>query len=203
MRKTAVSAPEPDPAGGERIGVRIAQCAADIIELAALRRQAAVLHAVAAARSDPLPASGRLGPGADGLILAVRPERWLLLCAPAAPGAVAQSWQTACAGSAAVIELSAALTAYHVTGAAARETLTRGCRLDLDPRVFPAGSAAATFMAQVPVIIGALASGVLLLTPSSTARHFHEWLIHVARPFGLAPLASVTVARLHGESVTL
>jgi len=202
MRKTGVSAPEPHPAGGVSLGVRIAECTADIIELAALRRQADALRAVAAARSVPLPASGRLGPGADGLILEVRPERWLLVCAPAAPGAAAQSWQAACAGCAAVIELSAALTAYHVTGAAARETLIRGCRLDLDPRVFPAGSAAATLMAQVPVIIGALASGVLLLTPSSTARHFHEWLIHVAKPFGLAPLASVTVARLHGECLT-
>jgi len=193
---------EPALARGESVGVRIAECRADIVELAVFRGRADVLAALALARGVALAERGRIRAAADGLIAAVRPERWLLFGPPAAPGALAKSWQAACAGCAAVIELSAALTAYHVTGAAARETLIRGCRLDLDPRVFPAGSAAATLMAQVPVIIGALASGVLLLTPSSTARHFHEWLIHVAKPFGLAPLASVTVAQLHGESLT-
>lgn len=196
-----MSAPEPQTCGTERIGVRIAECAADIIELAAFRDQAVTLGRVAAARGAPLPECGRLCRSADGLVVAVRPERWLLLCARAAPGARARSWQGACEGSTAVVELSAALTAYHVTGAAVRETLSRGCRLDLDPRVFPAGSAAATLVAQVPLIIGALASGVLLLTPASTARHFREWLVAAARPFGLGSFGSVTVALLSGESI--
>jgi heterotetrameric sarcosine oxidase gamma subunit len=196
-----VSVPEPHSSLGEPVRVRIADCKADVLELAAFRDQASRLAALAAAREAPLPQLGRLCRGAGGLILAVRPERWLL-CAPrGAPGALSESWEAACAGTAAIVEHSAALTAFYLGGAAAREPLKRGCRLDLDPRVFPAGTAAATFIAQVPVIVGALASGVVLLTPASTARHFREWLIAAATPFGLGSLGSVTVALLSGERI--
>jgi sirohydrochlorin ferrochelatase len=37
------------------------------------------------------------------------------------------------------------------------------------------------------VILVALGSGLLLLTPASTARHFHEWLLAAARPLGFEP----------------
>jgi heterotetrameric sarcosine oxidase gamma subunit len=196
-----VSVPERRPAAGEPIGVRIADCTADIIELAAFRDGSDALGSLAAARAAPLPKCGRLCRSVGGLILAVRPDRWLLCCARAATGTAARSWQTACDGRAAVIEHSAALTLFYVTGASAREMLKRGCRLDLDPRAFPPGAAAATIMAQVPVILAALASGLVLLTPASTSRHFREWLITTARPFGLGSFGSVTVAQLSGECI--
>jgi heterotetrameric sarcosine oxidase gamma subunit len=202
MGRTGVSVPEPHLPHREAIGVRIAECAAEILELAALRAEADALAHTAAARGTPLPALGRVSSGAHGLTLAVRPGRWLLLCAPGAPGTLAQSWQAACAGRAAVVELSAALRAFHVSGRAAREMLKRGCRLDLDPRAFANGAAAATFIMQLPVIIAAPGAGVLLLTPSSTAQHFREWLQSAARPFGLGPFGSVSVTQLSGESLT-
>jgi len=195
-----VSVPEPQLANREPIGVRIAACEAGVLELAALRVGTASLMRIAANRNTALPALGRLNRGPHGLTLAVRPERWLLVCPPAAPGALAQSWRAACAGTAAVVEQSAALAVFHVGASAAREMLKRGCRLDLDPRVFPGDSAAATVIMQLPVTIAALASGWLLLTPSSTARDFREWLLSAARPFGLAAFASASVAELSGES---
>jgi heterotetrameric sarcosine oxidase gamma subunit len=197
-----VSAHESHFTGAEHVGVRIADCAADILELAAFRGQAAALATLAAQRGEPLPALGHFGGGTAGLNLAVRPDRWLLLATPAEPGALAGSWQQYCADCAAAIELSAALSAFHITGEATRELLKRGCRLDLDPARFPAGSAAATIMVQVPVILAALADGVLLLTPSSTARHFREWLMATARPFGLGTRANASVALLSGESIS-
>jgi sarcosine oxidase, subunit gamma len=202
-----VSVAEPTLAGGESVGagesvgVRIAECPADLVELAAFRGRASALAALALARGTSLPEYGRLRCGADGLIVAVRPERWLLFAPPAAPGALAKSWQAACAGCAAVVDHSAALRAFFVTGAAARESLKRGCRLDHHPRVFPADTAAATIVAQVPLIVGALGSGLLLLAPASTARHFREWLTAAARPFGLDSLGGVTVALLSAESI--
>jgi heterotetrameric sarcosine oxidase gamma subunit len=188
--------------GDDNVGVRVADCAADIVEIAALRNGARMLQDIAAERLVPLPARGRLGLAANALILGVRPERWLLLSPPAAPGAVAQFWRAACADCGIAVELSSALTALYVSGPAVREVLSRGCRLDLDPHFFPAGSAAATIMAQVPVVLAAYPSGVLLLTPSTTARHFREWLACAAKPFGLMPLAGVTVALLSGEKFT-
>jgi sarcosine oxidase subunit gamma len=93
-------------------------------------------------------------------------------------------WQTRCAGRGAAVDLSSALAAFHLAGPAAREVLARGCRLDLDREAFPSGHAAATMMAQVSTVLAALPSGLLLLTPSSTARHFRDWLASSAKPFG-------------------
>jgi sarcosine oxidase gamma subunit len=77
--------------------------------------------------------------------------------------------------------------------------LARGCRLDLEPTLFPPGRAAATIIAQVPVTLAALASGMLLLTPATTGRHLRHWLAATARPFGLMPVTSVSVATLTGD----
>ena len=198
----AVYAGKVQSTGGDDIGVRIADCAADVIELASYRGQAHTLIALAAECAVRLPALGHVDRAAAGLVLGVRPQRWLLLSAPGEPAALARSWQQACSGCAAVIELSAALRAFHITGEASREVLKRGCRLDLDPPGFPAGTAASTIMAQVPITLAALADGVLLLAPSGTARHVREWLMAAARPFGLGPLANASVALLSREFIS-
>jgi len=197
-----VSAGESHSIRCEDAGVRLANCAVDILELAAFRGQAAALAALAAQHGAALPTFGHVASGTAGIILAVRPARWLLLAPPAEPGALSRSWQDSCGQCAAVIELSAALVAFHLRGEATRELLKRGCRLDLDPARFPAGSAASTIMAQVPVTLAALANGVLLLAPSSTSRHFREWLTTTAKPFGLGALANASVALLSGESMS-
>jgi sarcosine oxidase subunit gamma len=133
-------------------------------------------------------------------VLSVRPERWLLLSPPASPGATASLWQGACAPVGIALELSSGLAALHLTGPEARAVLSRSCRLDLDPQLFPAGSAAATLMAQVSMIVAALPAGWLLLTPSSTSRHVREWIAATARPFGFEGRGDATVAVLCGES---
>lgn len=126
----------------------------------------------------------------------MRPGRWLLLLPPDSPGANAASWQRPCAGVAAALDLSSGLVALHLAGTRLREVLSRGCRLDLDPRVFPPGRAAATIMAQVSVILALLPAGLVLLTPTSTARHVREWLASAGRPFGVVSAADVTVTAL-------
>ncbi|MBV8496189.1 MAG: hypothetical protein JO361_05340 [Gammaproteobacteria bacterium] len=177
-------------------GVRLAACATDTVEIAALPRGASALTHAAAARGVSLCAFGRIVAANDGFVLSVRPERWLILAPPAAPGAFPGPWEIAVRGCGAAVDLSAALSAFHLSGAAVREMLARGCRLDLDPELFAIGSAAATVVAQVSVTLAALPSGLLLLTPASTARHFREWLATTAKPFGLMPGPGVTVAHL-------
>jgi sarcosine oxidase subunit gamma len=189
-----VSAPESVSAG-----VRLASCVADIVEVAAFHGRAPELENIAGARGLDLPVLGRVGAATDQLALCVRPARWLLIAPPAHPGATAALWQAACARLGAAVDLSSGLAAMHLAGPQVRDVLARACRLDLDPQVFPAGSAAATIMAQVAVILAVLPSGLLLLTPTSTARHLREWLASTARPFGLVSEADVTVAVLSGD----
>jgi len=185
--------------GLEAPGIRLASCVTDIVEIAALHARAHELESIAGARGLDLPAPGRVAVASDQLAVCVRPDRWLILTPPASPGATAAVWQTACAGVGAAIDLSSGLTALHLSGPQLREVLSRACRLDLDPQVFPAGSAAATLMAQVAVILAVLPSGLLLLTPATTARHLREWLASTAKPFGLVPRADVTVAVVSGD----
>jgi len=186
-----VSAPES--------GIRLASCAVDIVEIAALHGRARELENIAGARGLELPVLGRVGRATDQLALCVRPARWLLLAPPAHSGATATLWQAAGARVGAAVDLSSGLTAWHLSGPQVRDVLARSCRLDLDPQVFPPGSAAATIMAQVAVILAVLPSGLLLLTPTSTARHLREWLASTAKPFGLVSGADVTVAVLSGD----
>lgn len=168
-------------------GLRLESSASDVVEIAALRGRAGDLARIALGRGVQLPALGRAASLTEHLVLCVRPERWLILSPPASAGANTVAWQGACAGLGAVLDLSSALSVLEFSGSQAREVLARSCRIDLDARVFPVGTACATIMAQVPVILVALASGLLLLTPASTARHFHEWLVSASQLLGFEP----------------
>jgi sarcosine oxidase subunit gamma len=180
-------------------GLTCAVLPADIIELAALRDRTHVLRALGARRGLNFLECGRIASVRETVVLCTRPERWLVLTAPGVPGAALSLWRDACAGCAAPVELSCAFTTLYLAGAAVREVLARGCRLDLHGDAFASGRAASTHMAQVPVTLAALPAGWLLLTPSTTARHFREWLTVTARPFGFASRTGVTVTTLSGE----
>ena len=172
---------------------------ADILEVAAFGGAAPELVRRGAQAGWELAPLGRVSAGPAGLALAVRPERWLMVLTPQAPGSSATRWQRLLGASGAVVELSAGLAAFFLAGTPAREVLKRGCRLDLDPEVFAPGAAAATHMAQVAVTLAALPGGLLLLTPASTARHLREWLLQVGRAFGIAAVSDVTVAAMSGD----
>ena len=197
-----MSAPESESMPRATPGIRLASCAADIVEIAALHGRAPELENIAGARGLDLPVLGRVAVASGQLALGVRPARWLLLAPPAHSGATAARWQAACGRAGAAVDLSSGLAVWRLAGPQVRDALARACRLDLDPQVFPAGSAAATVMAQVAVILAVLPSGLLLLTPTSTARHLREWLSSTAKPFGLVSEADVTVGGLSGDQAT-
>jgi len=194
-----VSAPEA-PASEPSAAIVLRSCAVDIVEIAPLRGRAAEMHSLIEARGSTLPPVGQVTASADRWVLCVRPGRWLLLQPPEEPGVSAARWEGDCAGFATAVDLTSAFRVLDVAGSAAREVLARGCRLDLDPESLPAGRAARTIVAQVPVILAARASGFLLLTPATTARHFSEWLTATARPFGVAPRADLATFDLFGQS---
>jgi len=195
----SVSAPELGAMHAELAGIRLEACSADIVEVSARCGRAADLAALAREMGSPLPAFGRAAIAGGRLALCVRPERWLLLEARAPAGTTAALWQAACAGYGVAVDLSSGLAALHLAGAAARAMLARTCRLDLDPCVFAQGVAAATIMAQVPATLASLPSGLLLLTPSTTARHLREWLAAAGKAFGLSSEPDLTLAELLGR----
>jgi heterotetrameric sarcosine oxidase gamma subunit len=193
-----VSGPEPR-SKPQAMAVALASCTADIIEIAAFRDGASELVSRARERGIALPPLGRVAAAPGGLVLAVRPGRWLLLIPAAAAGASALKGRDICGAAGAAVELSSGLAALHLAGSAVREVMKRGCRLDLDPTGFSAGAAAAAIVAQVAVVLAALPSGLLLVTPATTARHLREWLASTARPFGFQGGPDVTVTALSGD----
>jgi heterotetrameric sarcosine oxidase gamma subunit len=182
--------------------VRLATCPADVVELAAYRGRSVELEGLAAGHGVTLSASGRCSALKDLLVLSVRPARWWLMTPPALPGGAAARWAGSLTRHAAVVDLSGALAAFVLDGPAVPEMLARVCRLDLRAHAFPIGSAAATIMVQVPVTLAALDVGVLLLTPATTARHLHEWLLETSRPFGPGAAFETSVRQLGGDDST-
>jgi heterotetrameric sarcosine oxidase gamma subunit len=194
-----VSAPEAVSIAA-RPGVALGRFAADIVEVGAYRGRAQELAAVARAQGVTLPQFGRMSAQPSCLSLCVRPQRWLLLTPPAAPGAAAAGWQRHCAAAGAAVDLSSGLAAAYLDGPAMRDALARGCRLDLDPEVFAAGHAAATIVAQVSIILAALGPGLLLLTPATTAAHLIDWLESAARALGPLSHTNPSLADLIGRT---
>jgi len=183
-------------------GVRISRCAASVLEICAARGGDDALRAHALGQGLEWPGVGRAAAGAQQLVVCVRPARWLLLEPPGSDAARAERLRSWSAAAGAVVDLSAGLAALCMQGARVPDVLARGCRLDLDPRVFAPGHAAATIIAQVPVTLASLPAGLLLLTPASTARHVVDWINTAARPFGLMPQSSISVAGLCRSSMS-
>ncbi len=194
-----MSGPEYPGSPAELPGVRVDECTMGVVEIIARPGRAGELVEIARGRGIELPTFGRIAYSSDRLALCVRPDRWLLLLAPPAPAASGPDrvdWWESAAQAGAAVDQSSAWATLLLAGPRSREVLARGCRLDLDPLLFPVGLAAATIMAQVPVILAAVPSGLLLLTSASTARHFREWLAAAAKPFGLMPQSIISVADL-------
>ena len=191
--------PEAAQALAARSGVELCTGTADIVELAARPGRDADLRTVAASRGQLLPAFGRAIAGGNRLALSVRPHRWLLLQAADDGRDPAGEWAAACGAAGTAVDLSSALALLLLRGPMSAQLLGRYCRLDLGSERFGAGSAAASVMAQVPIMIVPRALGLLLATPASTARHFREWLVAAGGPFGMGPPRGVTTKELLGD----
>lgn len=83
------------------------------------------------------------------------------------------------------VDLSANRTLLELAGANARDVLEKSCRADLHPRAFPVGTAIATQLGVVPVILHRSADERFRVYPrSSFADYVVRWLIDGMQEFG-------------------
>lgn len=153
----------------------------DLVQVAPWRGDESAVTERLCSAGWELPAFGHLWSAPGRLACSVRPGRWLLATEPTAAspaGTLAALCETAIAGAGAVTDLSAARGVWRVSGPQARGWLSAGCRLDLDPAVFPPGRATVTLISQVPIFIASMDDSWLLMAPSSMAEHFEGWLHH-------------------------
>jgi len=160
-----VSAPEPrSPLEGRfapgRYGatletpVSIGRRLAAIVQVAARREAATALGAALLERFGfDLPPPNRAASAGPLCALWLQPETWLLVGPQDSEGALAASLATASGAAGAVVDQTHGRIIITLEGDAARTVLSRICRLDLHPRVFGAGSVAATPIAELPCLL--------------------------------------------------
>lgn len=117
-----------------------------------MARRGVVGGAVGAALDLPAPDGSITAVNGTFRLVGTGPESWL-----AVDESSAAAWpdrlSTALEGVASVSDQSGAYCLLRITGSGARELLQRGVHLDLHPSVFGPGSAAATMIAHISVIL--------------------------------------------------
>lgn len=120
-------------------------------------------------------------------VIWVGPEEWLITSTTASPAELESALRTAVGphgGSAS--DVSGQRTTLRLRGSHTLDILSKGCSIDLHPRVYPPGSAAQTMLGQAGVILLAMnetGTDFRILVRSSFARYVAEWLLDAAGEF--------------------
>jgi sarcosine oxidase subunit gamma len=153
-------------------------------------------EAVQKALGVALPSEPNSTTGQDDLrVFWLGPDEWWAVTPGDGP-AMADKLRAAVAGQkAAVTDVSESRTCIHISGARARDLLSKGCPLDLHPRVFSAGRCAQSLCAKVMITLHQVADDSDDTTGSgpaydvyvlnSFAEYLWLWLEDAAREYGL------------------
>ncbi|WP_427005817.1 sarcosine oxidase subunit gamma [Pseudarthrobacter sp. H2] len=138
-----------------------------------------------------LPASSGDVSGSDAAVsvLWLGPAEFMVVAPEESHGSVGGSLisdLTAALGSdeGQVVDLSANRTTFELTGSRAQAVLEKSCSLDLHPRVFKAGTALATEIGHIPVVLWKTADETFRLFPrASFADFLGRWLVDSMREY--------------------
>lgn len=175
----------PGPRGKPGVaGVTLMELRTGLVEIAARRGQETALDTELQRHLGlGLPEPGHAFEAGDVAALWMAPATAMILAPPARLdpllGAIAPA-------VAAVLDQSGGFAALRISGPMASAALAKGCRLDLDARVFPGGRVARSVIAQVPAILYRPAGdvGFDVIVPATFARSFAEFLCNAAAEFG-------------------
>jgi sarcosine oxidase subunit gamma len=126
-----------------------------------------------------LPAScGGVSGTDETAALWLAPDEWLVVSQHDAGRLTARLVAALHGEPGSVVDLSANRTTFELTGPSARDVLEKSCALDLHPRSFAVGSAYATSLGSVPVVVWKTGEQAYrLLVRSSFADHVGRWLV--------------------------
>jgi methylglutamate dehydrogenase subunit D len=119
-------------------------------------------------------------------LIGTAPGQWLAVAESKEARALPAMLGVALKGLATVVDLSDGKAVLRISGPRVRETLAKGCSLDLHPSVFKPGSAATTPVALIDCVIWQIDETPTydLAVPSSYAESFWSWLSASAAEFG-------------------
>ncbi len=145
-----------------------------------------VMGSEAAVGGIALPQPGRAEISGDAMAVWIQPSGWLVIRPRSDEGALAKTLADAAGDKAAVVDQSHGRAVLRLSGANARDVLAKGCRIDLHPRAFSAGSAATTTIDHITVTIVQVDATPIydLVLPANFAEAFLGWLGMSAAEYG-------------------
>ncbi|NGN92007.1 sarcosine oxidase subunit gamma [Nocardioides sp. KC13] len=129
---------------------------------------------------------GEVATGHDVVVLWLSPDEFLVISQSVAGSTLVSYLRAGLSegGAAAVVDLSANRTTLRLEGPSAQAVLEKGCPLDLHPRVFAPGTAVATNIGRVPVILWKVdLDSYRILPRSSYADYLGRWLVDAMAEF--------------------
>lgn len=150
-------------------------------------RRAALLDAAWSAFGVALPETPRRVVIGELAFVWSGPDQWLACRHPAPAEGMETFLAAALAGPAAVVDQSHGRMLLRVTGPHVRDALAKGVTVDLHPRAFQAGDAAATLVSHIPVHLWQIDDRPTyeLAVARSLAQSFWHWLEMSAAQYGL------------------
>lgn len=164
----------------ERVGLGLATVAARKGKTDALKQ------AVAAAYGVDLLGSSRIAQGSVVSFIGYGPGQWLAVSESLANEALARDLSEKLQGLASISDQSGGRTVLRISGPHARDVLAKGLPIDLDPRVFPLGSAATSVISHMGVQLWQLddTRSYDIAIFRSLSESFWSWLTASAAEFG-------------------
>ncbi len=136
---------EPGVVIAERVGLGLATVAARKGRADALRQAVMEAHGV------DLPSTSRIVQGPDVGFVGYGPGQWLAISESLTGGVLARDLSEKLKGLASISDQSGGRTVVRITGPRARDVLAKGLPIDLDPRLFPLGSATTSIISHMGV----------------------------------------------------
>jgi len=149
-------------------------------------QDAALKSAVLQAYGVQLPESSRVAQGSAVSFIGYGLGQWLAVSESLAHEALAGDLSQRLAGLASISDQSGGRTVLRVSGPRARDVLAKGLPVDLDPRAFPLGSAAASIIGHMGVQLWQVDDTRTydIAVFRSLSQSFWRWLTASAAEFG-------------------
>ena len=115
------------------------------------------------------------------------PDEFMIMCEAGKDEELASAIQASFGSRhTAVTNITDALAAFHLKGAAVRQVLAKGCALDLNQNSFTSGDAAQTLLSHAAVTIMALTDDeFIVICRTSFASYLHNWFLDAALEYGV------------------
>ena len=133
------------------------------------------------------PAANKFTTAGERHVVWLGPDEFMIICEVGKEDELASAIHTLFGNlHASVTNITDALAAFHLKGAAVRKVLAKGCALDLHHSSFRSGDAAQTLLSHAVATVMALANDeFIVICRTSFAPYLHDWLLDAALEYGV------------------